>query len=87
MIMTIQNDFIARRYAPLSMIASMFGLSAATLKYKLHIATQKGIPLPPRRRVAKLYMYDVPAFEAWLWEHAETLKRKFDMNANETAND
>ncbi len=83
--MLVQNfdqNSISRRYAPISQIATMFGLSASTLKIKLSCANKKGIPLPTRRRISKTYFYDVSEFEKWLWQNADALRRHYENGNN-----
>jgi hypothetical protein len=63
------------QYLPLSKIAEQIGIPHATLKIKLCLATQRGIPLPLRRRIGRQFFYDCIEFNVWLFENADNLKQ------------
>jgi len=70
------NSFV-ERYLPLKHLSEIYNLSVPSLKILLHVAKQRGIELPVRKRVKRQYLYDRIAFNNWLWEHAEKLKVDF----------
>jgi len=64
-----------QKYAPLAMVSAMFGIPITSLKIKMTLASKRGIPLPSRARVGKIFLYDTEAFGAWLFENADQLRQ------------
>jgi hypothetical protein len=65
------------KYLPLSVLSGLYHISVSSLKQLFHAARKQGIPLPERRKVRRLYLYDRERFNEWLWQNAEKLKSEF----------
>jgi hypothetical protein len=75
------------KYLPLSVLSGLYQISVSSLKQLFHAARKQGIPLPERRKVRRLYLYDRERFNEWLWENGEKLKSNFPMHLNDDDND
>jgi len=78
---------VETRYATLSQLASELNIPLSTLRIKIHLAKQRGLEPPPRRRVGRCYLYDSRAFSLWLWENADALRRPFEFGAKGAGNE
>ncbi len=78
------EELLLERYVPLDAIAKIYGLTKGSLKQLLHLAKKKGVPMPDRKKVKRIYLYDRQAFSTWMWQHANALKGKFGLTKNES---
>ena len=78
---------IPEKYLPLRALSTLYGLSMGALKQMMHLARRKNIPLPERRKVRRLYLYNREHFSAWLWENGERLKSEFPKQLRSDASD
>ncbi len=72
-------ETVETRYATLSQLSAELKIPLSTLRIKVHLAKQRGLELPPRRRIGRHFLYDAQGFTKWLWQHSEALKRPFEM--------
>ena len=75
------------KYLPLRVLSALYGISTSSLKQLFHAARRRGIPLPERKRVRRLFLYNREHFNEWLWQHAEKLKSEFPVQSRSDADD
>jgi len=75
------------KYLPLSALSELYDISTTSLKQLFHTARKRGIPLPERRKVRRLYLYDRERFNEWLWQNAEKLKSEIPSHLRSEDND
>jgi len=75
------------KYLPLRVLCDLYDISASSLKQLFHTARKRGVPLPERRKVRRLFLYDRERFNEWLWQNAEKLKSDFPSHLRSEDND
>jgi len=75
------------KYLPLSALSELYDISTTSIKQLFHTARKRGIPLPERRKVRRLYLYDRERFNEWLWQNAENLKSEIPSHLRSDADD
>jgi len=51
------------KYLPLRVLSALYGISTSSLKQLFHAARRRGIPLPERKRVRRLFSLQPRAFQ------------------------
>ena len=74
------------KYLPLRVLSALYGISTSSLKQLFHAAKKQGIPLPERKKVRRLFLYNREHFNDWLWQNGEKLKSEFPAELRSDAN-
>jgi len=83
----VNSQNTPEKYLPLSALSELYDISTTSLKQLFHTARKRGIPLPERRKVRRLYLYDRERFNEWLWQNAEKLKSEIPSHLRSEDND
>jgi hypothetical protein len=83
----INSPNTPEKYLPLRVLSELYGISASSLKQLFHAARRRGVPLPERKRVRRLFLYNREHFNEWLWQNAEKLKSEFPAQLRSDADD
>ncbi len=69
-------------FVPAKTVCQIFGIHEATFRVLLWRARKKGIPMPPRRKLSRRFIYDLHGFARWAWEYGERLAEEFKLNTD-----